>query len=53
MAKRIVWTGQAKADIRAIEQPIAIQIFKTLGRYVHSGEGPGPPRLLSRPWRLS
>jgi len=33
MAKRIVWTEQAKADVRAIEQPIAIQILKTLGRY--------------------
>jgi hypothetical protein len=39
MAKRVVWTGQAKADIRAIEQPIAIQILKTLGRYVLTGEG--------------
>jgi hypothetical protein len=39
MAKRIVWTDQAKTDIRAIEQPIAIQILKTLGRYVLTGEG--------------
>jgi hypothetical protein len=39
MAKRIVWTEQAKADIRAIEQPIAIQILKTLGRYALTGEG--------------
>lgn len=39
MAKRIVWTEQARADIRAIEQPIAIQILKTLGRYVLAGEG--------------
>jgi plasmid stabilization system protein ParE len=39
MAKRIVWTEQAKADIRGIEQPIAIQILKTLGRYLLSGEG--------------
>ena len=38
MAKRIVWTGQAKADIRAIEQPIAIQILKTPART-------GPPGL--------
>ena len=28
-----------KADIRGIEQPIAIQILKTLGRYVLTGEG--------------
>ena len=39
MAKRIVWTGQAKADIRSIDQPIALQILKTLGRYVLTGEG--------------
>lgn len=39
MAKRIVWTDQAKGDVRAIEQPIAIQILQTLGRYVLSGEG--------------
>ena len=39
MAKRIVWTEQAKADIRGIEQPIAIQVLKTLGRYVLTGEG--------------
>lgn len=39
MAKQIVWTDQAKADIRGIEQPIALQILKTLGRYVLTGEG--------------
>ena len=39
MAKRIVWTEQAKADVRAIKQPIAIQILKTLARYVRTGEG--------------
>jgi len=39
MAKLIVWTDQAKADVRGIEQPIAIQILKTLGRYVLTGEG--------------
>jgi len=39
MAKRIVWTEQAKADVRGIAQPIAIQILKTLARYAQSGEG--------------
>jgi plasmid stabilization system protein ParE len=39
MAKRIVWTDQAKADIRGIEQAVALQILKTLGRYVLTGEG--------------
>ncbi len=39
MAKGIVWTGQAKADVRGIEQPIALQILKTLARYAQTGEG--------------
>ena len=39
MGKRIVWTEQAKADIRGIEQPIALQILKTLARYAQTGEG--------------
>ncbi len=39
MAKRIVWSDQAKADIRGIEQPIALQLLKTLGRYTLTGEG--------------
>ena len=39
MAKRIVWTEQAKADIRGIEQSIALQILKTLARYALTGEG--------------
>jgi hypothetical protein len=39
MAKRIFWTAQAIADVRAIEQPIALQILKTLARYAQTGEG--------------
>ena len=39
MAKGIVWTGHAKADVRGIEQPIALQILKTLARYAQTGEG--------------
>lgn len=39
MARSIVWTEHAKADLRRIEQPVALQILKTLGRYVLSGEG--------------
>jgi hypothetical protein len=38
MAKRVVLTEQA-ADIRGIEQPIALQILKTLARYARTGEG--------------
>ena len=39
MAKSIVWTEQARADIRSIEQPVALQILKTLARYLQAGEG--------------
>jgi mRNA-degrading endonuclease RelE of RelBE toxin-antitoxin system len=39
MAKRIVWTEQAKADVRGIEHSIALQILKTLARYALTGEG--------------
>ena len=39
MAKGLVWTEQAKADIRGIEQPIALQILKTIARYAQTGEG--------------
>jgi hypothetical protein len=39
MPQRIFWTEQAIADVRSIEQSIALQILKTLGRYVLTGEG--------------
>jgi plasmid stabilization system protein ParE len=39
MVKRLVWTDQARADLRAIAQPIALQILKTLARYTRTGEG--------------
>jgi ParE-like toxin of type II ParDE toxin-antitoxin system len=39
MAKRLVWTSQAKVDLRAIEQQTALQILKTLARYALTGEG--------------
>jgi plasmid stabilization system protein ParE len=39
MGKRIEWTTQAKADIRGIAQPVALQILKTVARYVQTGEG--------------
>jgi mRNA-degrading endonuclease RelE of RelBE toxin-antitoxin system len=39
MAKRLVWTAQAKNDLRSIDQAVALQILRTLARYVTSGEG--------------
>ncbi len=39
MAKRVAFTDQARADIRAIPQPIALQILHTLARFLESEEG--------------
>ena len=39
MGKRIIWTDQAKADLRAIPQPVAVQILRTLARFLESEEG--------------
>jgi mRNA-degrading endonuclease RelE of RelBE toxin-antitoxin system len=39
MAKRVVFTEQARADLRGIEQPVALQILKTLARFLASEEG--------------
>ena len=36
MAKRIAWTAQAKADVRGIQRPAALQILKTLDRYART-----------------
>jgi plasmid stabilization system protein ParE len=39
MAKGNVWTEQARADLREIEQQTALRILKTRARYARSGEG--------------
>lgn len=39
MAKGVAFTDQAKADLRAIPQPIALRILKTLARFLESDEG--------------
>jgi plasmid stabilization system protein ParE len=39
MVKRVVWTEQAKADVRAIEQQTALQLLRTLARYAKTGQG--------------
>jgi mRNA interferase RelE/StbE len=37
--KSVAWADQAKADLRAIDQPTAMRILHTLARYLASGEG--------------
>jgi plasmid stabilization system protein ParE len=39
VAKRVVWTEQARIDVRAIERQTVWQILKTLARYAKAGEG--------------
>ncbi len=39
MGKPIAWTEQAKAQLRAIDQPSALNILRILARYLDTGEG--------------
>jgi mRNA interferase RelE/StbE len=39
MAKKIVWTEQARSSLRAIDRPIALRILHALARLVTTGEG--------------
>ena len=37
--KRIVWTAAAKADVRSLSKPTAMQILSPLHRFAESGVG--------------
>jgi mRNA-degrading endonuclease RelE of RelBE toxin-antitoxin system len=39
MPKKIAWTDQAKADLRAIDQATALRILHIAARYLATGEG--------------
>lgn len=39
MAKKVIWTDQAKTQLRAIDQQTALHILHTLARYLETGEG--------------
>lgn len=39
MAKKIAWTDQAKANLRAIDKATALRILHILARYLATGEG--------------
>jgi mRNA-degrading endonuclease RelE of RelBE toxin-antitoxin system len=36
--KRIVWTDQAKADIRSLDKTTAMRILSALHRFVHTDD---------------
>ena len=37
--KRIVWTDPARADVRSLSKPVAMQILYALHRFAESGTG--------------
>ena len=39
MPKKIIWTEQAKTNLRAVDQAAAIRILHTLARLIATGEG--------------
>ena len=39
MAKRIAWTDQARADLRALDQQTAMRILHGLARFARTEEG--------------
>lgn len=39
MAKATVWTEQAKTDVRRIERQSALQVLRTLARFLKTGKG--------------
>jgi mRNA-degrading endonuclease RelE of RelBE toxin-antitoxin system len=39
MAKRVVWSGQSRAELRAIDQTTALRILHSLARLIFTGEG--------------
>lgn len=61
MAKRIDWSPEARADLRAIERDTALRLLKSLDRFVRIEvgnvkplQGFDPPlyRLRVGPWRF-
>ena len=39
MGKQIRWSEKARRDVRSIEQATALQILRTIGRFLKTGEG--------------
>jgi mRNA-degrading endonuclease RelE of RelBE toxin-antitoxin system len=54
MAKNIVWTNRAKADLRAVEQKTALSILHELAHFVKTQEGDVKRLVGKEPpqWRL-
>ncbi len=61
VAKQVVWSTEARTDLRSIERDVALHLLKSLGRFLKTGVGDvkqlkdfDPPlfRLRIGAWRL-
>ncbi len=59
--KRVIWSDEARAEVRAIDRDTALRLLKSLGRFLKTNAGNvkqlagyDPPlfRLRSGAWRL-
>jgi mRNA-degrading endonuclease RelE of RelBE toxin-antitoxin system len=39
MAKRVIWSDEARADVRAIDRSTALRILQRLARFAYSSAG--------------
>jgi mRNA-degrading endonuclease RelE of RelBE toxin-antitoxin system len=39
MAKRVIWSTEARADIRAIDRDTALELLRSLGRFLKTESG--------------
>jgi hypothetical protein len=39
VAKRVAWSTEARADLRAIDRDTALRLLKSLDRYLKTGAG--------------
>lgn len=61
MPRRVIWSDEARADVRAIDRDTALRLLRSLDRFLRTNagnvkqlEGYDPPlfRLRTGPWRL-
>jgi mRNA-degrading endonuclease RelE of RelBE toxin-antitoxin system len=39
MAKRVIWSDEARADMQAIDRDVALRLLKAIARYLKTGMG--------------
>ena len=43
MAKRVIWSPEARSDIRAVDRHTALRILKAVARFLKAGSGDVKP----------